>query len=383
MPEALKLSKKIHMVDLVSQHSAYKHDLDQAIEKVLSHGAFINGPEVKTFGQNLADFLKVKYLVPCANGTDALQIALTALELKAGDEVITTSFNYVAAAEAAALLGLKPVFAEVEADTFNLNADTLEQYISPKTKAIIVVHLFGQACDMNKIMAIAEKHNLYIIEDNAQSLGCEINFKGELKMAGTIGHIGTTSFFPTKNLGCLGDGGAVFTNDETLHNKCKSISSHGQGARYEFQRIGINSRLDTIQAAVLDLKLRYLQDSLDKRKKWAQQYFESLEPVIEIVLPVIGKNTTHSYNQFVIKVSDNKRDALKKYLADHEIPSMVYYPKPLHLQPAFGFLQYKQGDFQVSERLCEQVLALPIHPELTGEQILYINEKIKEFFHAR
>ena len=376
------LSKKIQMIDLVSQHLACKEELDDAIQKVLSHGAFINGPEVKVFAQNLADFLDVKYLVPCANGTDALQIALMAFDLNPGDEVITTSFNYVASAEAVALLGLKPVFAEVDGNTFNLDVDSLEKYITQKTKAIIVVHLFGQACEMQKIMAIAEKHNLYVIEDNAQSLGTEILYDGNWQKAGTIGHIGTTSFFPTKNLGCLGDGGAIFSNDEVLINKCRSISSHGQGQRYEFQRIGINSRLDTIQAAILDVKLQHLTDSLKKRKKSADSFFELLQNVKEIELPLTKNHTTHTYNQFVIKVSGNQRDALKSYLNEHQIPSMIYYPKPLHLQPAYGYLNYKSGDFEVSELLCEQVLALPIHPELSGEQILYITDRIKDFFHA-
>ncbi|MBC7391078.1 MAG: DegT/DnrJ/EryC1/StrS family aminotransferase [Opitutaceae bacterium] len=371
------------MVDLVSQHEACKIELDTAIQKVLAHGAFINGPEVKTFGQNLSDYLNVKQLVPCANGTDALQIALMALDLKPGDEVITTSFNYVAGAEAVALLGMIPVFAEVNTQSFNLDISSLEKHITSKTKAIIVVHLFGQACDMDEIMALADKHHLYVIEDNAQSLGTEVNYKGKWQKAGTIGHIGTTSFFPTKNLGCMGDGGAVFSNDEALMNKCKSISSHGQGQRYEFQRIGINSRLDTIQAAILDVKLKSLKDSLEKRKKGADKYFELLSGIKNIELPFTQSFSNHTYNQFVIKVLHNQRDSLKQYLSDHQIPSMIYYPKPLHLQPAYAYLNGKMGDFLVSEQLCEQVLALPIHPELSGEQILYITDRIKDFFHAR
>ena len=383
MPEAIKLTKKIQMVDLVSQHETCKAELDAAIQKVLAHGAFINGPEVKTFGQNLANYLNVKHLVPCANGTDALQIALMALDLKPGDEIITTSFNYVAGAEAVALLSMKPVFAEVNQQSFNLDVSSLEKHITSKTKAIIIVHLFGQACDMDELMALAEKHQLYVIEDNAQSLGTEINFKGNWQKAGTIGHIGTTSFFPTKNLGCMGDGGAVFSNDEVLMNKCKSISSHGQGQRYEFQRIGINSRLDTIQAAILEIKLKSLKDSLEKRKKSAEKYFELLTGVKNIQLPTTETFSTHTYNQFVIKVIDDQRDILKQFLSDHQIPSMIYYPKPLHLQPAYAYLNYKQGNFPISEHLCGQVLALPIHPELSGEQILYITDRIKDFFHAR
>lgn len=374
------IAKKIQMVDLVSQHKVYQNELDQAIHTVLAHGGFINGPEVKTFAQNLGRYLDVKHVIPCANGTDAIQIALMALGLKQGDEVITTSFNYVAAAEACALLGLTPVFAEVEESTFNLDVAQLEKVITWKTKAIIPVHLFGQACNMEAIMALAEKHNLYVIEDTAQSLGCEILYKGQKKKAGTIGHIGTTSFFPTKNLGCMGDGGAIYTNDDTLGESCKSISSHGQGQRYEFKQIGVNSRLDTLQAAMLNVKLGYLIPSLEKRAHWATRYVQLLEEVAEIELPVTASFTSHSYNQFTIKVKNGKREGLKQFLADNGIPCMVYYPKPLHLQPAFSFLEHTAGDFPVSERMCLEVLSLPIHPELSEEQVTRIAEKIKSFY---
>ena len=373
------LTKKIQMVDLVGQHKTFQSELNEAIQKVQNHGAFINGPETKTFAQNLANFLNVKQVIPCANGTDALQIALMALGLKTGDEVITTSFNYVAAAEAAALLGLKPVFVEVDKDTFNLDTSLLEKAISPKTKAIIAVHLFGQACNMDEIMAIASRHDLFVIEDNAQSLGCEVLYKGQKHKAGTIGHIGTTSFFPTKNLGCMGDGGAIYSNDENLMAKCKSISAHGQGQRYEFQQIGINSRLDTLQAAILDVKLKYLNDSLEKRAHWASRYFALLADVDSIELPKTGVDTSHSYNQFTLKVKNGKRDALKQFLTEAGIPSMIYYPKPLHLQPAFSFLDHQKGSFSVSEKLCEEVLSLPIHPELDEEQIQFIASKIIAF----
>jgi len=379
MANATKHSIKIQMVDLVSQHKRYQDEIDEAIQTVLSHGAFINGPETKTFAQNLANYLNTKQVIPCANGTDALQIALMALGLKTGDEVITTSFNYVAAAEATALLGLKPIFMEVEENSFNIDILHLEKAISPKTKAIIVVHLFGQACDMEKMMDLAEKHHLFLIEDNAQSLGCEVLFKGKKQKAGTIGHIGTTSFFPTKNLGCFGDGGAIFSNDEALMAKCKSISAHGQGQRYEFQQIGINSRLDTLQAAILDVKLRYLPSSLEKRAHWANRYHALLANASGIELPYTSAHSTHSYNQFTLKVKNGKRDALKQHLSDNGIPSMIYYPKPLHLQPAFQYLGYKSGDFPVSERLCDEVLSLPIHPELDEEQVQFICKNIKEF----
>ena len=379
MTTANVLTKKIQMVDLVGQHKNFQSELNEAIQKVQDHGAFINGPETKTFAQNLANFLNVKQVIPCANGTDALQIALMAFGLKAGDEVITTSFNYVAAAEATALLGLKPIFVEVDKDTFNLDTSLLEKAISSKTKAIIAVHLFGQACNMEQIMAIAFKHNLYVIEDNAQSLGCEVMYQNQKYKAGTIGHIGTTSFFPTKNLGCMGDGGAIYSNNEDLMAKCKSISAHGQGQRYEFQQIGINSRLDTLQAGILDVKLKYLNDSLEKRVHWANRYFALLANVDSIELPKTAVNTSHSYNQFTLKVKDGKRDALKQFLTEAGIPSMVYYPKPLHLQPAFSFLGYQNGSFSVSETLCEEVLSLPIHPELDEEQVQFIASKIIAF----
>lgn len=371
--------KKIQMVDLVGQHKVFQDELNSAIQKVQNHGAFINGPETKTFAQNLATYLDVKQVVPCANGTDALQIALMALGLKQGDEVITTSFNYVAAAEATALLSLKPVFVEVDKDTFNLDTSLLEKAITPNTKAIIAVHLFGQACDMDQIIEIASRHDLYVIEDNAQSLGCEVVYKGQKQKAGTVGHIGTTSFFPTKNLGCMGDGGAIYSNDETLMSKCRSISAHGQGQRYEFQQIGINSRLDTMQAAILDVKLKYLPSSLEKRKHWASRYAALMANVEEIELPKTASYTSHTFNQFTIKVKNGKRDALKQFLSEAGIPTMVYYPKPLHLQPAFSYLAYPKGSFAVSKKLCEEVLSLPIHPELDEEQVQYIATKILEF----
>jgi UDP-2-acetamido-2-deoxy-ribo-hexuluronate aminotransferase len=379
MTTADVLTKKIQMVDLVGQHKTFQSELNEAIQKVQDHGAFINGPETKTFAQNVGVFLNVKHVIPCANGTDALQIALMAFGLQAGDEVITTSFNYVAAAEATALLGLKPVFVEVDNDTFNLDTSLLEKAITPKTKAIIAVHLFGQACNMEEIMTIAAKHNLYVIEDNAQSLGCDVVYKGQKHKAGTIGHIGTTSFFPTKNLGCMGDGGAIYSNDENLMVKCKSISAHGQGQRYEFQQIGINSRLDTLQAAILDVKLKYLNDSLEKRAHWANRYFAFLTGVDTIELPKTAANTSHSYNQFTLKVKNGKRDALKEFLTEAGIPSMIYYPKPLHLQPAFSFLGYQKGSLPISEKLCEEVLSLPIHPELDEEQVQFIASKIIAF----
>ena len=371
------------MVDLVGQHAAYQQELDEAIKTVLSHGAFINGPEVKTFAAALSNYLEVKHVIPCANGTDALQIALMALGLQSGDEVITTSFNYVAAAEAVALLGLKPVFVEVEEGTFNLDVSKLEEKITPRTKAIIAVHLFGQGCDMEKIMEIAERRGIVVIEDNAQSLGCEINYKGKKQKAGTIGHIGTTSFFPTKNLGCMGDGGAIYTNDDRLADLTKSISAHGQGQRYEFKQIGVNSRLDTLQAAMLLVKLKSLPQSLEKRSHWATRYQQVLGEVKGIKLPSTSSFSTHSYNQYTLRVEGGKRDLLKQYLSDNAIPSMVYYPKPLHLQPAFAFLGYKKGDFAVSEIVCKEVISLPIHPELSEEQILYITDKIKQFFDAK
>jgi dTDP-4-amino-4,6-dideoxygalactose transaminase len=379
MAEGLNTSTKIQMVDLLSQHQAYQIELDTAVQNVLSHCAFINGPEVKYFAQNLAQYLDIKHVIPCANGTDALQIALMSLGLQKGDEVITTSFNYVSAAEAAALLGLKPVFVEIEKDTFNLDVSKLEKVITPKTKAIVAVHLFGQACDMEQIMLIAKKYNLYVIEDNAQSLGSEILFNGSKRKAGTIGHLGTTSFFPTKNLGGLGDGGAIFTCDDALSDKCRSIASHGQGIRYEFKQVGVNSRLDTLQAAILNIKLRHLEDSLQKRGHWACRYFELLHGMPEITLPHTTAHSSHTYNQFTLQLNGIDRDALKQHLSEVGIPAMIYYPRPLHLQPAFANLGYVEGDFPVSEKACKNVISLPIHPTLQEEQVQYIAHAIQTF----
>jgi UDP-2-acetamido-2-deoxy-ribo-hexuluronate aminotransferase len=379
MTQVLKQPHKIQMVDLASQHRPYQLELNEAIATVQQHGAFINGPEVKAFAQNLAAYLQAKHVIPCANGTDAIQIALMALDLKPGDEMLTTSFNYVAAAEAAALLGLKPVFVEVEEGTFNIDLNDLEAKLSPKTKVLIAVHLFGQGCDMEGIMALANKHGIFVIEDTAQSLGCDITYQGERRKAGTIGHIGTTSFFPTKNLGCMGDGGAIYTQDDILAEKCKSISAHGQGQRYEFKQIGVNSRLDTLQAAILDVKLKHLIPALEKRAYWAKAYRQALSGISDLELPALSSYATHSYNQFTLKVRNGQRDALKQSLADAGIPSMVYYPKPLHLQPAFAFLGYASGLLPVSESLCHEVLSLPIHPELSEEQVAYIAEKITLF----
>ncbi len=380
MSEVAKMLPKIQMVDLVRQHARYHHELEESIQRVLQKGAFINGPEVKSFAQNLALYLNIPHVVPCGNGTDALQIALMALGLQAGDEVLTTSFNYVAAAEAVALLGLKPVFVEVESGTFNLDVRQVEKHIGPKTKAIIAVHLFGQACDMENIMALAQQHGLYVIEDNAQSLGTDILYRGKWVKAGTIGHIGTTSFFPTKNLGCMGDGGAIYTQDETLAEKCRSISAHGQGQRYEFKQIGINSRLDTLQAALLEVKLKYLGQALEKRAYWASRYHTLLEHLANVELPSSVSYSSHSYNQFTLKIKDGKRDSLKQFLTDQGIPTMVYYPKPLHQQPAFGHLGYTAQDLPISSQLCEEVLSLPIHPELEEEQVVFIGKMVNTFF---
>jgi dTDP-4-amino-4,6-dideoxygalactose transaminase len=380
MSEVSSLSKKIQMVDLVLQHSRFQEELEGAIRQVLQKGAFINGPEVKLFAQELADFLEVKHVIPCANGTDALQIALMALDLQRGDEVLTTSFNYVAAAEAVALLGLRPVFVEVEEGTFNIDVKKIEEKITPKTKALIAVHLFGQACDMEKIMLLAEKYGLKVIEDNAQSFGAELIYQGTKRKAGTIGHLGTTSFFPTKNLGCLGDGGAIYTQDESLAEKCRSISAHGQGQRYEFKQIGVNSRLDTLQAAILSVKLHHLGTALEKRSHWATRYRQLLGNLSEIELPSTTSHSSHSYNQFTLRIKNGKRDPLKDYLTANGVPTMVYYPKPLHLQPAFAYLGYQQEEFPVSENLCQEVLSLPIHPELDEEQVMYISDKIRAFF---
>lgn len=367
----MSLNKTILMVDLYGQYLRIKEEIDHVIQDVIETSAFISGEPVKAFAGELAEYSGAKYVIPCANGTDALQIAYMALGLKAGDEVLMPAFNYVAAAEAAVLLGLKPVFVDVWEDSYNINENLLEAKITKATKAIVAVHLFGQAANMAAIMGIAEKYSIAVIEDNAQSLGCDYIFPSNVKRkTGTIGDIGINSFFPTKNLGCFGDGGAIFTNDQAIARKADMISKHGQGQKYSYEMIGCNSRLDTLQAGVLRVKLRYLMDDIKKRIDAGQLYDRLLEQVDGIVKPGKVSFSNHAFNQYVIRVKN--RENVREQLKESGIPTMVYYPSPLHLQKAYAYLGYRQGDLPVSEMLCDEVLALPIHSEITNEQQEYI-----------
>jgi len=367
----------IKMVDLHGQYLRIKDNIDQAISEVINSSAFINGKPVETFGNELANYLDIKYVVPCANGTDALQIAYQALGLKPGDEVLMPSFNYVASAEAAALLGLIPVFIDVWEDTFNINENLIEERITPGTKAIVAVHLFGQSVNMQPILDISHRFGLKVIEDNAQSLGSDYIFRdGTRRMTGTMGDINIHSFFPTKNLGCFGDGGAISTNDKDLAQRAKMISRHGQGQKYTYELIGCNSRLDTLQAAILGVKLRHLDQYIKSRQEAGNYYDQLLQDHRHILRPVENSWTQHTYNQYVVKIS--KRDQIKESLNNSGIPTMIYYPSPLHLQKAYAYLGYKTGDFPVAEKLCQEVLALPMHTELLREeQDWVINSLIK------
>lgn len=369
------------MVDLKGQYSKIKPEVDQAIQNVIDTTAFINGPQVKTFSADLAEYLGVKHVITCANGTDALQIALMALGLEQGDEVIVPCFTYVATVEVIALLKLKPVVTEVDPDTFNITAELIEKAITPRTKAIVPVHLFGQSADMAAIMAIARKHKLYVIEDTAQALGAEyIGIDGSSKKAGTIGDIGCTSFFPSKNLGCYGDGGALYTNNDELATLIRKIANHGQAKKYHHEVIGVNSRLDTIQAAILSVKLRQLDQYCKARRDAADYYDQHLAGLSWLQIPKRHQNSTHVFHQYTLKLVDPvDRNALKDHLLSLEIPSMVYYPIPLHLQEAFKTPDCNEGDFPVSERLCSQVLSLPVHTEMETEQQDYIIAGIKSF----
>jgi UDP-2-acetamido-2-deoxy-ribo-hexuluronate aminotransferase len=370
----------IKMVDLQRQHQKIRTEIDSTISKIIESSAFIKGADVHLFENSLSNYLKVNHVIGCANGTDALQIALMALDLKPGDEIIAPAFTFQATAEVVALLGLTLRLADVDERTFNISPDSIEKAITPRTRAIIPVHLFGQSANMNAIGAIAQKNSLYVIEDNAQSLGSLYKINESYHQAGTLGHIGCTSFFPTKNLGGMGDGGALFTNDNTLGARIRAIANHGMFQRYKHEMIGVNSRLDTLQAAILNIKLTYLDEYLAARQKVAKSYFNQLSGINSIILPISDNQSVHTYNQFTIQVEgEGKRDALKSFLAEQGIPSMIYYPTPVHLQPAYQFFGYKEGDLPVSEKLSHKVLSLPMHPELEEEQISYICEAIKTF----
>jgi len=373
--------QNIQMVDLKSQYAKIKNEVDTEIQKVIDTTAFINGPKVAEFVENLQNYLNVKNVIPCANGTDALQIALMALNLEVGDEIIVPAFTYVATAEVIALLKLTPVLVDVDPDTFNIKIDEIEKAISPKTKVIVPVHLFGQCADMEKIMEIAKKHKLFVIEDNAQAIGADYYFKnGNSVKAGCIGDIGCTSFFPSKNLGCYGDGGAIFTNDDNLAANIKMIANHGQNKKYYHEVVGCNSRLDTIQAAVLDVKLKYLDSYCEARQNAAGYYSYNLSEVHEIETPLISDFTTHVFHQYTLKIKNGKRDELKAFLEKNGIPAMIYYPVPLNEQNAFKTSCKVIGNLENTYKLCESVLSLPIHTEMTTEIQDFIIGKIKEFY---
>lgn len=368
--------QSIKMVDLRKQYLRIKPEIDRAIENILNSTAFIQGPQVNEFAEALGKFVGVQHVVPCGNGTDALQVAMMALSLRPGDEVVVPVFTYVATAEVIALLGLKPVFVDVDEHSFNIDISQVEKVITAKTKAIVPVHLFGQCADMEPLLKIAEKYNLYVIEDAAQALGAEYTFSnGTQKKAGTMGTIGTTSFFPSKNLGCFGDGGAMFTNDPALAEQMRMICNHGQRIKYHHDIIGVNSRLDTLQAAILKVKLNYLTEYTKKRSAVATYYDVNLPEHIQI--PFRVKNSSHVFHQYTVKV-DGRTD-FQRYLTANGIPSMIYYPVPLHLQEAYRGAGYEEGAFPVTEKLSEKVISLPIHTEMDREQLRFICQTIKKF----
>ncbi|NQW36833.1 MAG: DegT/DnrJ/EryC1/StrS family aminotransferase [Flavobacteriales bacterium] len=372
--------KKLQMVDLQSQYQKIKPEIDVAIQEVLESSAYINGPSVKAFQTNLEKYLGVKHVIPCANGTDALQIAMMGLGLEQGDEVITADFTFAATVEVIALLKLTPVLVDVEAATFNMDIDALKKAITPKTKAIVPVHLFGQCANMDAVLEVAKAHNLYVIEDTAQAIGADYTFAdGTVKKAGTMGDVGTTSFFPSKNLGCYGDGGAIFTNDDALAHKLVGIVNHGMYTRYYHDEVGVNSRLDSIQAAILNVKLPNLDAYCDARYKAAMYYNEAFKDYKNIETPVISDFSTHVFHQYTLKIHNVDRNALHQYLLDQGIPCAIYYPVPLHLQKAYADERYSEADFKVTNQLINQVLSLPMHTEFDEEQLAFITNKIIEF----
>ncbi|PID69603.1 MAG: transcriptional regulator [Flavobacteriales bacterium] len=370
----------IQMVDLKGQYEKIKKQVDHAIQHVIDNTAFINGPEVKSFQKDLEEYLGVKHVIPCGNGTDALQIALMGLKLQPGDEVITVDFTFAATVEVIALLKLTPVLIDVEEDTFNMDIAALKKAITPKTKAIVPVHLFGQCANMEAIMQVAKEHNLYVIEDNAQAIGADYIFEdGSTKKSGTIGTVGTTSFFPSKNLGCYGDGGAIFTNDDDLAHILRGIVNHGMYKRYYHDVIGVNSRLDSIQAAVLQAKLPHLDSYCEARLAAANYYNRAFANNKHIVTPVQSTFTSHVFHQYTLKLKGVDRDALHKHLQGLNIPCAIYYPVPLHIQKAYADSRYNEADFTVTNKLVKEVISLPMHTELTEEQQDIIIESVLTF----
>ena len=372
---------EIAMVDLKTQYKRLNDEFNTGINSVLEHTGFINGKEVGIFAEKLAAKTASKFVVPCANGTDALQLCFMALDFEPGSEVITAAFNYVAAAEVVAFVGLRPVFVDIDPQSFNIDPEKIESAITNKTKAIVVVHLFGQSAHMEPLIAIAKKYDLIIIEDNAQSIFSEYQFKdGGKKFTGTMTEIGTTSFFPSKNLGCFGDGGAVFSQDESLAKLIKKYANHGQEKKYTYDLVGINSRLDTIQAAILLVKLKHIDEFIASRQHAAGLYDELLSDITDIETPFRSSYSTHVFHQYTVKLPEGvNRNQVQEFLSEKGIPTMVYYPTPLHVQKAFKFLGYSEGDFPVSENLSKRVLSLPMHTELPENQQAYISETLKNF----
>jgi UDP-2-acetamido-2-deoxy-ribo-hexuluronate aminotransferase len=373
--------KKIQMVDLKGQYDKIAATVNASIQEVLDTNTYINGPQVHAFQKSLEEYLDVKHVIPCANGTDALQIAMMGLDLKPGDEVITADFTFAATVEVIALLQLTPVLVDVDMVNMNISIDAIKKAITPKTKAIVPVHLFGRAANMEAIMAIAKEHNLYVIEDNAQAIGANCKFSdGSKKKAGTIGHVSSTSFFPSKNLGCYGDGGAIFTNDDALAHKIRGIVNHGMYVRYHHDVVGVNSRLDSIQAAVLNAKLPLLDEYNKARQVAAMKYSTAFQGHKNIIAPTICDNCDcHVFHQYTLRIIDADRDGLMQYLLDKGIPCAIYYPIPLHSQKAYLDVRYKEEDFPVTNQLVQEVLSLPMHTELDDEQTKYITDSVLEY----
>lgn len=376
-----KTIPNIQMVDLKNQYLKLKKEIDESLHEVLDSCAFINGPKVQSFKKSMQDYLGAQYVIPCANGTDALQIAMMALELKPGDEVIVPAFTYVATAEVIALLGFKPIMVDVDPDTFNITPELIEAAITPRTKAIVPVHLFGQSCDMAPIMKLAEQHKLWVIEDNAQAIGADYTYPdGQTAKTGTLSHIGATSFYPSKNLGAFGDGGALYTNDERLGSQLQIIANHGQVKRYYHDYVGVNSRLDSFQAAILDIKLRHLDEYAAARRSAADFYDRAFANISEhLSTPVRADFSTHVFHQYTLKVKNGNRDELQQYLQERGVPSMIYYPVPLYDQAAFkGLTEVKS--LPVTEELCKAVISLPMHTELDQQALKYIVTTVKSYF---
>jgi len=376
---------KIQMVDLVGQYQKIKTEIDTAISEVVESAYFVGGPEIKDFQSDLEKYLGVKHVIPCANGTDALTIAMMAAELKPGDEVITSDFTFVATVEAIAMLKLTPVLVDVDPKTFNVDIKAIEKAITPNTKAIVPVHLYGMSADMDPIMALARKHNLVVIEDTAQATGADyFHSDGKKSKAGTIGDIGCTSFFPSKNLGCFGDGGALFTNDDRLAAMIRKIVNHGMDKRYYHDMVGVNSRLDTIQAAVLKVKLKYLDSYSEARQKAADYYDAAFKDVEVLTTPYRMANSSHVFHQYTLKLGEGlDQFEMQSFLNEKGVPGMIYYPVPLHLQKAYPDPRYKEGDFPITEKLCKSVISLPMHTEHTEETLKYITQSVIEYVNSK